>query len=196
MEALLTEEEDFSKVNTLKNGLDLCLAKPGIVMTETINERMKGKLGKYFSRLPQYSQINEAAIAPYYRPYEDPKLRKLAEEKRSKYIMSTSSISSVLAHLFFTIANFKSPHFNLLSEPYDHEPLKFMVSQRKPNTVFLNTLDKQNGLYSIDGDGGLEDQANIVLMKMGKYMESMMVFDHEFFNDHFILDPVTNQPKK
>jgi hypothetical protein len=94
------------------------------------------------------------------------------------------------------MANFKSPHFNKLSEPYDHEPLKFMVSQRKPNTVFLKLLDKQTGLYSVDGDSGFTEQSNIVLLKMGKYMESMMTIDKDFFNDHFVMDLETNLPKK
>jgi len=71
-----------------------------------------------------------------------------------------------------------------------------MVSQRKPNTVFLSVLDKEKNLYSVDGDSGIQDGENIVLMKMGKYMESMMTFDHAFFKDHFILDTDTNLPRK
>ena len=110
--------------------------------------------------------------------------------------MSTSTVSTVLSHLYFTIANYKSPHFNRLSEPYDHEPLKFMVSQRKPNTVFLSLLDSERGIYSVDGDSGFTEPSNVVLLKMGKYMEKMLTTDHEFFNDHYVNDLVTNKPKK
>ena len=196
IEPLLDHEDDYKKAPSLRNGLDICLQQPGVVLTETINDRMKGKLGSYFTQLPQYSQINETAISPYYRPGVDPKLRKLAIEHKSRFIMSTSSISPILSHIFFAMSNFKSPHFANLSEPFDHEPLKFMVSQRKPNTVFLNMLDKEQGLYSVDGDAGFQEEENIVLLKMGKYMESMCCFDHEFFKDHFILDLETNQPRK
>ena len=52
-------------------------------------------------------------------------------------MMSTSTVSSILSHVYYAIANHKSPHFNNLSEAYDREALKFMISQRKPNTIFL-----------------------------------------------------------
>lgn len=93
-------------------------------------------------------------------------------------MMSTSTISSVLSHIYFCIANFKSPHFNNLSEPFDREPLKFMISQRKPNTVFLTKTDKNKKVYSVDGDSGFIEPSNVVLLKMGKYMEKMLTTDH------------------
>jgi hypothetical protein len=34
----------------------------------------------------------------------------------------------VLSHIYYCLSNFKSPHFNNLSEAYDREPLKFMIS--------------------------------------------------------------------
>ena len=112
--------------------------------------------------------------------------------------MSTSTITSLLSHLYFMIANFKSPHFSGLSKAYDDEPLKFMMSQRKPNTVFLRqmkTEDKRE-LYAIDSDAGFAEPSNTVLLKMGKYMEKMFTTDADFFNDYFVLDLETNKPKK
>lgn len=108
--------------------------------------------------------------------------------------MSTSTISSMLSHVYYCLSNFKSPHFNGLSESYDREPLKFMISQRKPNTIFLRKIDKK--LYSVDGDSGFIEPSNVVLLKMGKYMEKMLTTDHQFFMDHFINDPKTNKPAK
>lgn len=42
--------------------------------------------------------------------------------------MSTSTITSMLNHIYYAISNYKSPHFSGLSEAYDHEPMKFMLS--------------------------------------------------------------------
>lgn len=42
--------------------------------------------------------------------------------------MSTSTVSSILSHIYYSISNFRSPHFGDLSYAYDNEPLKFMVS--------------------------------------------------------------------
>jgi len=112
-------------------------------------------------------------------------------------MMSTSTITSLLSHLYYMIANFKSPHFAGLSKAYDNEPLKFMVSQRKPNTVFLRQLktEDKRELYAIDGDAGFGEPSNTVLLKMGKYMEKMFTTDSDFFNDYFVLDLNTNKPR-
>ena len=106
--------------------------------------------------------------------------------------MSTSTVSSVLSHIYYSIANHKSPHFNNLSEAYDREPLKFMISQRKPNSIFLRQVDRERKLYSIDGDSGFIEPSNTVLLKMGKYMEKMLTTDAQYFNDHYVLDLKTN----
>ena len=55
-------------IPTLSNGLDLILKNPGIFPVESINHYNSGKLGDFFTRLPQYSQINEECISPYYSP--------------------------------------------------------------------------------------------------------------------------------
>jgi hypothetical protein len=69
-----------------------------------------------------------------------------------------------------------------------------MVSQRKPNTVFLTEVEK--GVFCLDGDSGFIEASNIVLLKMGKYMERMLTTDRQEFNDHFVLDLSTNRPRK
>ncbi len=42
--------------------------------------------------------------------------------------MSTSTVTSLLNHVYYAMSNHKSPHFTHLSEAYDHEPLKYMLS--------------------------------------------------------------------
>jgi len=70
-----------------------------------------------------------------------------------------------------------------------------MISQRKPNTIFLTQVDREKKLYSIDSDSGFIEPSNLVLLKMGKYMEKMLTTDADYFNDHFVLDLKTNKPK-
>jgi hypothetical protein len=72
-----------------------------------------------------------------------------------------------------------------------------MLSQRKPNTVFLRQLTHEGqSIYSIDSDKGFTDPTNTVLLKMGKYMEKMFTTESQYFNDYFVLDLKTNKPKK
>ena len=51
-------------------------------------------------------------------------------------------------------------------------------------------------MYAVDGDKGFTAQANLVLLKMGKYMEKMFTTEAQDFNDYFVLDLKTNKPKK
>ena len=60
--------QDPSIIPKLENGLDVILKNPGIYPVETINHYNKNRLGTFFTRLPQYSQINESCISPYYPP--------------------------------------------------------------------------------------------------------------------------------
>lgn len=62
--------------------------------------------------------------------------------------------------------------------------------------MFLKKVDKNKNLYSVDGDSGFIEPSNVVLLKMGKYMEKMLTTSHEFFDDHYVLDPKTNKPRK
>ena len=133
-------------------------------------------------RLPQYSEIDESAISNYYPPSEDAQLKHFALNEGWKYLMSTSTITSIMAHVYYEISNYKSPHFSNLSTEYDREPLKFMMTQRKPNSVILRQVDKENNTYAVNSDSVLESDApNLVLLKMGKYMEKMMQVDADEF---------------
>ena len=180
-------------IPTLQNKLDILIKKPGIYPASEI-VKLDPSLYQFFNKLPAYSQINEDGIPPYRPPGEDKNLLRLAKKHKSKYMMSTSTVSSVLSHIYYSLSNHKSPHFDNLSEAYDREPLKFMISQRKPSTIFLREVD--DNLFAVDSDSGFMEEGNIVLLKMGKYMEKMLTTDWRYFNDHFVLDLKTNKPVK
>jgi hypothetical protein len=55
--------------------------------------------------------------------------------------------------------------------------------------------DDGQELFSIDSDSGFTESSNEVLLKMGKYMEKMFTTDADYFNLHYVLDPLTGKPK-
>lgn len=167
----------------------------GIFPVESVNKLNQGALGDFFMRLPQYSEIDESCIPPYYPPSTDKKLLEMAQQYKSRFVMSTSTITSLMSHMYFAISNYKSPHFSNLSYHYDKEPLKFMLTQRKPNSVFLKMIDKEQKLYAIDSDSGFSEPSNIVLLKMGKYMEKMIQNDANDFRGKYIIDPETGKTR-
>lgn len=56
-------------------------------------------------------------------------------------------------------------------------------------------MDEQEDLWAIDGDSGFDEPGNVVLLKMGKYMEKMLTVPAKEFNNYFVLDLMTNEPK-
>jgi len=112
----------------LMNHLDILPRQPGIFSTEQISQFDPERLLPFFQRLPQYSQIREEVISPYFPPGSDKNLQRLASKNNAKYMMSTSTVTSMLNHVYYAISNFKSPHFTHLTESYDYEPLKYMMS--------------------------------------------------------------------
>lgn len=146
--------QDPAIIDTLGNDLEKLLPFEGIFPVEEVNKIHKGKLGDFFTRLPQYSEIDESCIPPYHPPSTDPNLLKIADENNMKYIMSTSTVTSMMSHAYFALSNYKSPHFFDLSESYDREPLKYMVSQRKPANIWLRKLPGDKMRYAVDSDKG------------------------------------------
>ena len=72
--------QEETTIPTLKNKLDILPRCPGIYPTEAIAQYNPKKLTPFFAKLPQYSQINEQCIAPYYPPGADVNLRRLASK--------------------------------------------------------------------------------------------------------------------
>jgi hypothetical protein len=68
LEAIQNKWQNPKMVPTLANNLDKVLPHPGIYPTESVNKLNEGKLGDYFTRLPQYSEIDESCIPPYFPP--------------------------------------------------------------------------------------------------------------------------------
>ena len=69
--------QDKKIIPQLANGLDICLKHPGIFPVESINQLNSGRLANFYTRLPQYSQINEECISPYFPPGQDSNLQRL-----------------------------------------------------------------------------------------------------------------------
>ena len=48
-------------------------------------------------------------------------------------------------------------------------------------------------MYAIDSDQGFNAKQNLVLLKMGKYMEKMMQMEADEFKGQYIIDPETGK---
>ena len=118
---------------------------PGIYTAQSVKRMNKSSSTHLIENLPTPEQISFENLDTYMRPYQDPNLKKMMKQYNYKYASSTSGIGEALAHFFYKLTNFKSPHFYNLSEHYVNEPLKFMMFQRKPASISLHKIKDSLG---------------------------------------------------
>lgn len=186
------ENEEFIRINlpqtvsppTLANDLMCVVQKPGIYPISSIKKISPNNNFDYYDNLPTPDMIEFANMDKYMKPSEDENIKKLMKQNNYKYASSTSGISSTLSHFFYKLTNFKSPHFYNLSENYAHEPLKFMMYQKKPSSIVLHRTAKDT--YTINKNSYFDIQGEIILLKMGKYMEKIFTTSSEEFEQRYI----------
>ncbi len=105
--------------------------------------------------------------------------------------MSTSTISSVMIQIFYLFSGFKNPNFSNISDSYENEPKKYMISQRKPITNYLSRIPGEKELWVIiesiifikafDSDKGYFNYSNTILMELGKILERSITMKGDTF---------------
>jgi len=186
------EKEDFKRIilqQTVKPpNLDLDMSEfvknPGIYPLKLLKKIYKNDELHYYENLPTPEMIEFENFEKYMKPSEDPNLKKMMKSGNFKFSSSTSGISATLSHFFYKLTNFKSPHFYNLSDSYKEEPLKFMMYQRKPSMIVLKK--NENGQYSIDKNSIFESKNEIILLKMGKYMEKLFTCSKAEFESRYV----------
>lgn len=151
--------------------------------------------GKFLRRIPQSEEIDHSRIPGYKTPANDPLLLKFARETKTKYIMSTSTISSAIIQMYFMFSNFRSPDFDHLSDDYELQPRKFMVSQRKPSTCFIKPIDKKEGIYALESDNGIFVKPTAVLSDLGKIVERQLTMSPEDFERSLVKGKIVPDAK-
>ncbi len=157
---------------------------PGIYPLSEVKKMNPDTNLHLFDKLPTPEMINFESLDTYMRPHEDPNLRALLKHHKLKYSSSTSGISETLAHFFYKLSNFKSPHFYGLSSSYADEPLKFMMFQRKPSSIVVHKLDKGN--YALSKNSLFASKDEFILLKMGKYMEKIFTSSPDEFKERYM----------
>jgi hypothetical protein len=168
---------------------------PGIYTLQSVKRLNKNTNLRLIESLPTPEQIQFENLDTYMRPYEDPNLKAMMKQYNYKYSSSTSGIGEALAHFFYKLTNFKSPHFYSLSEHYVNEPLKFMMFQRKPASISLHKIKDSLGTrYAISKNNLFDSKDEFILLKMGKYMEKIFTHSPEEFEKLYMKGGSKSQP--
>jgi hypothetical protein len=130
----------------------------------------------YLQKIMPVSEFDFDSLKEYITSSRDETLRDLALENGRKYVGSSSSMTSVLAHFHFLLSQWRPINVNMLSRGFPARLSSFTRIQRSPSAIFLRWKD---GVYAIDADKEF-DSAN-VLMSLGKSMEKLLTLSTEEF---------------
>lgn len=177
--------ETFHRVPKLQHNLDRLVHRPGIYTMKEVAKLQEDK-GEFLKNIPKLENLAMDHIPEYIPPSQDKTLLEFARNSNIKYVMSTSTISQVLSQIYYLLSWFRPPMFDNVFEEFENEPKKYMISQRKPVTNILRKLDESKGIYGLDGDPGIFQYKNDILLNLGRVLERFLTLTPDEFNSSLL----------
>lgn len=166
-------------VPRLDHGLDRVLFNKGVYQLQDPHSRVYN-FDPYLQQIMPVAEFDFNALAEYKTSSQDPLLARLAKENDIRYVGSTSSMTSTLAHFHYLLSNWRPLNLDMLSRHFSVNgatiPNSFTKINKAPNAMFLRY---KNGTYAIDADKEY-DGAN-VLMLLGKSLEKLLTMPADHF---------------
>ncbi|KAJ5570285.1 mitochondrial translation protein [Penicillium hispanicum] len=162
-------------VPRLSFGLDRVLFNPGVYQLRDPRSRVYN-FDPYLGAIMPVTEFDFNALKDYITSSKDETLRDIAVKEKKKYVGSSSSMTSVLAHFHYLLSAWRKIDTRTLSQGFPEKMLTFTRLLRAPAAMFLHY---QDGVYAIDADKEF-DSANI-LMNLGKSMEKLLTLPKEDF---------------
>jgi len=171
----------------LCNGLEYVVKTRGLITRDTLGSIVKQDVSDFYKDLPQPEEIDSEIIGEYKPPSKDELLLSIGKKHKSQYLLATSTSIPIMSHIDYFITGFRSPLFNRLSYEYTNEPLRYIISLRKPTTSFATVVSSEPLMIAIDSDEGFLEASNLIFLKMGGYIEHMITQNQQDFNRKFLL---------
>ncbi|CAK3831629.1 mRNA degradation pet127, mitochondrial [Lecanosticta acicola] len=175
----------------LQYGLDRVLFNPGVYQLQDPTSRVYN-FDPYLQHIMPVVEFDFDSLKQYKTSSQDQALSALAQAHGKKYIGSTSSMTSSLAHFHYLLSNWRPLGLTMISRGFSLRSGTFTQINRAPASIFLRWKD---GTYAIDADKEY-DSAN-VLMLLGKSMELLLTLPNSEYERYRKSDPrqVTEEQK-
>jgi len=170
-------------VPRLQHGLDRVLFNKGVYQLQDPHT-MVYNFDPYLAHIMPVAEFDFAALAEYKTSSQDHVLSAIAKDHGIKYVGSTSSMTSSLAHFHYLLSSWRPISMKMLSKGFPETANTFTAINRVPNAMFLRY---KNGVYAIDADKQY-DGANIMMM-LGKSMEKLLTMSPSEFERYRKSDP-------
>ena len=178
--------EGFEVVPTLNSALDPIIKYPGLYRLEDMKSAIGKDFYEFYKRIPQPHEIDMKKISNWKPPSLDNRLVNLGKQYGVKFVMSTSSISSVLSQMLYLISNFKEANYSMLYSFTDSSEMRYMSSQKKGSTCFLRRASESPEIWALDSDSGPFEADHQILMDMGHIIEKMCTMEPAEFEGCFL----------
>ncbi|KAJ9361562.1 hypothetical protein DTO027B9_723 [Paecilomyces variotii] len=166
---------ETGQVPNLSFGLERVLFNPGVYHLRDPRSRVYN-FDPYLGEIMPVTEFDFDALKEYITSSKDETLRNVAAQQGKKYVGSSSSMTSVLAHFHYLLSNWRAVNISTMSQLFPDKIRSFTRLLRAPAAMFLRY---QDGVYAIDADKEF-DSANI-LMNLGKSMEKLLTLPKEEF---------------
>ena len=124
------------------------------------------------------------ALKRFVASSEDDTLAAIARRQGSKYVGSTSSMTSVLNHFHYLLSQWRELNLSMLSKGFEEKTKSFTLLSRGPAAIMLRW---KNGTYAIDADK--EFDSPTILAMLGRSLEKLMVLPTEAYERYRRSDP-------
>ncbi|KAF8682508.1 Pet127 protein [Rhizoctonia solani] len=153
LDSIARDPQYLVAVPTLKHGLDRVLFNPGVHWLQDPHSRVYN-FPPELQTMPAFTSFAYDRINTFVTSSKDTELTDLAKRHNKKYVGSTSSVSMILAHIYFLVSNWRGIDLDVLSGAFIHMPRDFSAGQKMPYTFFMRQND---GVVAFDSGSQSED---------------------------------------
>ncbi|KAI9250503.1 mitochondrial protein Pet127-domain-containing protein [Phascolomyces articulosus] len=198
------EGPEQPEVAKLAHGLDRVLFNPGV---HYLRDPRTQKLNfpESLEYITQPEDFDYETLTPYITSSKDSKLLDMARKHDTRYIGSTSSVSSMLSQLYFLISQSKPVDTSIFSHKFKDmarvflKGNKFTRGTRAPSSINLIWRD---GVYAVDAfKSDADNIQDTILSILGKSMEKVLTLEPSEYERHLkdadtpISEDERNQPE-
>ncbi|KAI0786805.1 mitochondrial protein Pet127-domain-containing protein [Abortiporus biennis] len=178
-------------IPTLAHGLDRVLFSPGVHWVQDPRSRVYNFI-PWVQNIPPLDDFAFNRVAEFVPSADDDSLQKLAKQHGKKFTGSTSSLSGMLCHIYFLLADRRKLNISMLSQSFSNESQSFTFGQMLPASVLLRYRD---GVYSTNGDPTQPGEPEMnVLSRFGTMLEKFLTMpqlDFRHLTKHYV--PLSNE---
>jgi hypothetical protein len=125
------------------------------------------------------AEFDFSSLKPYITSSKDQTLQKIAKQYGKRYMGSSSSMTSILAHFHFLLSRFRQVKVDMLSKSFPDQLRTVTPTLRGPVAIFLRW---GNGSYAIDADKQYD--SGTILSLLGKSLEKFLTLDTKGFEQY------------